>query len=215
MCGVPQPRLVCAEATNSKAVVIARLVRRRFVPSETDSDLNIYSLKNIQLIRGNIAQTFVVNERNDSGRSGVHWIVGEEYLLFVSYNGPEHAYTVEGCSNSDFLSKSSKNISEVMALSSSKVQPIISGLVSNEAWSDGISDAEVIVSGPTGIFRTRSGSDGRFELRVHPGTYSVTASAPAFTFTPGIFSYEKPDSVTVQNGTCAQVHLEGHLSKRP
>jgi hypothetical protein len=171
-------------------------------------------LENIRLIRGNITQSFVVHERNDSGRSDVDWKVGKEYLLFVSYKKSERAYFVEGCGHSGLLSKSSKVLNEVVALAESEAPPLISGLVSTEAWSTGIAGADIVASSPTGTFRTRSGLDGRFNLRVDPGKYSVTAKAPETTFATGLLSYEDPSHLNLESGACAQVHFEGNPTKR-
>jgi len=211
LCGEPQPRTVCAEATNSKAVVVARLVHRRFIPSKTNSDLNIYSLETVQLLRGNIAREFLVHERNDSGRSGVDWKVGQQYLLFVSYSSWEHGYVVDGCSNSNFFSRSSETLDEVVAMRDSQERPLISGAVSTDGSNGlpGADRADIVASGPAGIFRTRTDPDGRFELRVDPGSYKITAKSREFTLAPGIFSYENPLHIRLEKGNCVQIQFEG------
>ena len=211
LCGEPQPRLVCAEATNSRAVVVARLMRRKFRSSDRDSDLNIYSLESIRLIRGEIAHDFVIHERNDSGRSGVKWKIGSQYLLFVTYDKLEQAYIVEACGNSGFLSKSSKVIHQVRAMASYQEDPIISGLVTTDSWSTGVHGVDISATNATGVFKVRSDSEGRFELQVKPGTYSVTARTPNWSFEKGLLTYENPDHLILRSGACAQVHFEGKL----
>ena len=54
---------------------------------------------------------------------------------------------------------------------------------------------------------TKTGNDGTFELHVAPGKYRVQALEPGKTFVAADFTYEDPNALVLENGSCAQVQF--------
>jgi hypothetical protein len=203
-----QPRLVCAEATHASAVVVARLTMKQYIPNASDgADLNVYKLATVTVVRGRIPATFTINEPNDSGRAPFDWKPGEDYLLFLSYVSQQNAWTLDGCGNSGRLRESAGALEEIEGMSHSNLRPLIAGMVSTDSWTTGVSDLPITVSGTDGTFHTRTGRDGRFELRVPPGSYDVTAGADPSSFPPNPFSNEQPEHLKLEDGECGQVEF--------
>jgi hypothetical protein len=207
VCQVPQPRLVCAEAAHSRAVVVARLESKRTVSGDSDADLNVYGLRTVRLLRGQVPATFTVNEWNDSGRAPFDWNTGDQYLLFLSYSPRQHAWVVDGCGNSRPLSQSVHILQDVEAMNHSDRQPLIAGMVSTDSWDTGVPNILVTVSGQGRIFHARTAADGGFQLRVPPGSYAVTAGDNHSNFPANPFSYENPGHLILEEGTCAQLEF--------
>lgn len=95
------PRLVCAEYSNSKSVVIAKLLRTKHVlPADVrEQDGFIYTLEATRVLKGEIGHTFRIYEENSSGRAPFGWIKGETYLLFLNLDD-DGTWWLYGCGNS-------------------------------------------------------------------------------------------------------------------
>lgn len=209
LCGVPQPRLVCAEASHSQAVVVARFVSRRTIPSENDADTNVYMMESVKVVRGQISGRFKIVEPNDSGRADFDWKVGQQYVLFLFHPPQSQAWSVESCGNSGPLSEAGSVLEKLAAMSQDHSFPTIEGMVSTDSWTIGLAGADVLIAGPAGTFEVSSDANGRFELRVPQGTYTVTSRLKGWAFEPALLSHEDPRKLVLINGTCAQVQLEG------
>jgi hypothetical protein len=201
VCMSPQPRLVCAEYFKEQAVVIARLVRTRYVDPKNDVDYRLYTMKTERVLHGQIDGNFRIYEENSSGRAGFEWKEGETYLLFLSYIKRDKGWELDGCGNSGPLRKSAKALKEIDKINAAGNGD--GGIIAGVVWFDpGIT---VIARGAAGIFRAKSNQEGRFSIHVPPGIYSVRALEPKARFVADDFSYELPRRVRIVDGSCAQV----------
>jgi hypothetical protein len=173
LCQVPQPRLVCAEYTNSQAVVIAKLMRIREMG---DGDGYFYSLATRNVLRGRTDPTFQVWEENSSGRATFDWKPGTDYLLFMSYSKQDRAWGIDGCGNSGPLSQSASVLAAINSAKANASDGLVDGMVSTDSWTTGIVDVTVrgVWNGMT--FTARTNQAGRFQMRLPPGRYRLEAA---------------------------------------
>jgi hypothetical protein len=209
VCNVPRPRRVCAELANSQAVVVARLVAKRTLERDVDPDASFYSLETVKLLHGEIPRMFEVSEKNDSGRATFEWNPGQEYVLFLSFSGREHAWALDGCGNSQPLSRAASVLAAIDAAKKVHSNASISGMVSTESWTTGVPGVELKVTGAAAEFRSKTDAGGRFEMRVPAGVYTVEARGQGRLLQPEPFSYEDPRHLTLGPGDCAQVQFSG------
>ena len=200
VCNSPQPRLVCAEFFREQVVVIARLARIRYVDPKDAMDYHLYTMQTDRVLRGKIDVTFRIYEENSSGRASFDWKTAETYLLFLSYNKRDRGWELDGCGNSGPLRKSTKTLSDI-----ANIETTIGGDISGEVSSDpGLS---VVVRGTGGTYKTISDRKGNFRVHVPAGVYSVRAVERGAYFVVDDFSYEQPDRVHIENGSCAQIQF--------
>jgi len=205
VCNVPQPRLVCAEYFKEQAVVIAHLVRTRYVdPKKEDvMDYHIYTMQTERVLRGQINPSFRIYEENSSARAGFEWKEGERYLLFLSYSKGDKGWELDGCGNSRPVEEAAAVLQEIDRIKGAGNAD--GGEISGEVWFD--PGVTVIAQGSGGTFRTRSGRGGRFKIRVPAGVYSVRAVQRETPFEADDFSYEDPRRVRLVNGGCVQIRF--------
>lgn len=204
VCMSPQPRLVCAEFFKEQVVVIARLVRLRYVdPKKGDAmDYHIYTMQTDRVLRGKIDARFRIYEENSSGRAGFDWKVGEFYILFLSYNETDRGWELDGCGNSGTLAQLGKVLGEIEKIK----RATDGGAIVGEVWFD--PGVTVIVQGTGGTFRTKSDQEGQFRVGVPAGVYSVRAVKRGAHFVANDLSYELPRDVRIENGSCAQIRFD-------
>ncbi len=205
LCEVPKPRLVCAEATHSRTVVIARLTRKKVLTSNEDADLNVYTLHSVKVLRGMVPQKLIVHEANDSGRASFDWQTGQSYLLFLIRPPNEGAWVIDGCGNSGPILQSSRVIAELTDESRLREKPLIAGTVMDDSWVTGLAQVSIEAVGQAGSFHAETDREGHFEMHVPPGRYAVTAKTGNVVASANPFSYENPDHLELKLGTCAQV----------
>ncbi len=127
----------------------------------------VFRVRLIQLLRGNVPETFDIRDENDSGRFGFE--VGKEYLLFVERYGPRwpipltDAYFVSNCGNSGPVAERSDLLRRLTGFATADQRLQLEKALS--AWSgseapihfrfalvdlndDGIPDALVLAIGP-------------------------------------------------------------------
>lgn len=205
VCQVPQPRLLCAEYSNSQAVVIARLTDEKAVG---DGDGYRYSFETLKRFRGSIPNTFVLWEENSSGRATFDWKMGQKYLLFLSYSDPDHAWTIDGCGNSGPEAQRSDAVIRIQSLAHRRGPATVTGIVTTDSWTTGVPGVKITASSGHATAHAISDSAGRFAFKLEPGTYSFSASKAEKQFRPGPLSYEQPDHLELHPGSCAQIHIE-------
>jgi len=203
VCDVPRPRLVCAEYFKEQAVVIARLVRTRYVNPRNAMDYHIYTMQTERVLRGQISHGFRIYEENSSGRAGFDWKKGENYLLFLSYSKSDKGWELDGCGNSLPVRKAAVVLKEIDRIKAAGNTD--GGEISGEVMFD--PGVTVIARGSAGTFRARSGREGRYRIHVPAGVYSVRAVQPGARFVADVFSYERPSRVRLANGGCAQIQF--------
>jgi hypothetical protein len=210
VCQVPQPRIVCAEYANSKAVVIANLRATQHIAERFDTDGQLYSLTVRTLLRGDVGTTFQIWEGNDSGRATFDWKVGTDYLLFLARYVPKPipAWVIDGCGNSGPTSGSATVLQAIKSAQASTSDSLVSGMVSTDSWTTGVPDVIVRAVGARQSFSAKTDQGGRFLLRLPNGKYMLEAAREGWSFMPG-YGYENPRNLNVSPGYCAQVHFSG------
>lgn len=208
VCSVPQPRLVCAEYSQSKAVVIAKLIGSTS-DSEDYPSYFIYRFAIVRRLRGQVPQTFDLYEGNDSGRASFEWKVNEQYLLFLIQPEPStrNQWLIDGCGNSAPLIKASSVLTKIQAISREQKKGVISGMVGTDSWTTGVPGAVVKISGSDYDSETKTNAKGRFIQKVPVGIYTVTAAKDGTPISAEPFSYENPARVVIAPGGCAQVQF--------
>jgi hypothetical protein len=218
VCNEPQPRLVCAEYSASKTVVESTLMRVENVLYQNDPKSvlgSYYVLKTNRVYRGTADRTIRVYEENDSGRSTFSWKVGKNYLLFLrtSLEEPnDPALVLDGCGNSGPVARSRRTLREVEILNEQRNIALIAGRVSYEGLSAPLQGITVIARGNGKNYRVLTSKKGNFRITVPPGIYSLTPEDPHLAFKVSELSYEVPESLKMQSGSCVQVQFEsvGH-----
>lgn len=219
LCPVPQPRLVCAEYYASRVVVEATLIRTKYLHDSDDPQgISAYlrTFRTVRVVRGKIGPSFEINEPNTSARTAIEWRDGESYLLFLDYTPEknENAWGLDGCGNSNLLSKSKNVLAELARIKASSDGGIIEGVVTLPS--------EFVGFPPTVRVEARRGDEsyntpvhwkefgGAFRIKVPVGKYVLRAIAPGLSFFPDTdySSYEDPDNIQIESGGCAQVQFD-------
>lgn len=210
VCQVPQPRLVCAEYSQSKAVVIAKLISATSDSKKYPSYF-LYRLVVVKRLRGQVSQTFELYEGNDSGRPGFIWKLNEQYLLFLIRPDPPtlSQWTVDGCGNSAPIVDAGATLRQIAHISSADKTGTITGYVSTDSWSTAVPDAAVKISGNGRVFDTKTDVNGKFSQVVPIGIYTVSASKNGMPMEKELFTYENPADVVITPGGCAQMQFSG------
>jgi len=188
------------------------LLRTKGISEKDDpADLTafVYTLHATQVLRGTISQTFRVYEGNDSGRATFGWKNGRSYLLFLfpSFEN-RNAWSLDGCGNSGPLGAASATLKEIRALQANKTgMGWIYGIVSGQAFSDGLSGVSVEARNGTSRYRKETDDTGHFRIEVPVGTYSLRATRTGMSFVAADISYSGPERLRVFSGGCVQVQL--------
>jgi len=220
LCSEPQPRLVCAEYFASQVVVEAKLLRIEPVVENHDPDsidAYFFTLNTARLLRGTIEPTFRVYEGNDSGRASFRWIVGRTYVLFLFKshdNSGAEAWALDGCGNSGPVSKSAAVLRSISHINPASRVGTVSGVVSAPGLAGELDGVRLAVRGASRSFEVVTDRRGRFQVSVPPGDYAIEAVRPSTPLIPFEFSYEDPNHLHVEPGTCAQVQLTQQYPSR-
>ncbi len=207
----PWPRLVCAEYFKEQVVVIAKVVRRKYVAPDNDIDGHFYTLRVERVLRGKITPAFQVWEENSNGRAGFEWVKGRSYLLFLSFGKEEHdSWTLDGCGNSAPLSKAAKALKAIDRIKAEQNGGLVTGtVVTYYSPYSPLAGISVQVRNQEHVYEVSTAKDGTFKVRVPPGTYTAKAHGQRWLFQTDDFSYEDPEKIAIQNGSCSQIQFEG------
>lgn len=206
LCQYPQPRLVCAEATDCQAVVVAKLLSTRHVELENDEDYFLYSLHLTRSLRGTMPANFEVHEGNDSGRAPFDWVVGRQYLLFLFRAPEDGGWELDGCGNSAPLAQASATLKALNTIRNSHSDPLISGRVSGSGYAP-IAGVTITASDGRKSCTAMTGSNGEFQLRVRPGTWLVTAQRNGSSIGIDSLSYSVNWGIHLRRGACVQLQF--------
>jgi hypothetical protein len=211
LCGAPQPRLVRAEYFASQLVVEATLVRTRDIHDKDDPEgilARVYTLRVNKVLRGKTSGIITVYEGNDSGRASFYWLPKSVYLLFLFHMPEEKSWVLEGCGNSDLLSKSRQALREITAIKTTYREGLIQGLVSDQSMASPIPEARVEALGVAGKFVAETDKNGEFRIHVPPGKYSVrVADEKGVNYEASEFSYSNPKEVRLEPGSAVQIQF--------
>jgi len=213
VCNLPQPRLVRAEYSQSDAVVIAHLVKSRHIVPKNDQDYYLYTFQVEKMLRGTVPDQFVLWDENSSGRLTFDVLKGSQYLLFLEHwsegsvqTADEKSWWVaDGCGNSGEVSKAARTLKEIQRIPSLR-DALITGQVRLSAPA---AHAKVVAVRKSDgkRFATQTRDDGKFNLNVPAGEYSVKAAVEGKSLVADYLSYEKAESVKLENGGCAQIQF--------
>ncbi len=202
---MPQPRLVRAEYSQSDAVVIAHLVKSQHISPEDDQDYHLYTFQVDKKLRGSIPSEFVLWDENSSGRLTFNVSQGHRYLLFVDHRNERGWWTADGCGNSGEVSKVAKALTEIQRISALR-GGLITGKV--ESTTPTVNVKVLAVRKNDGEqFETQTRDDGRFDLTVPAGEYSVEVTGGGKSFVTDWLSYENAESVKLEKGGCVQIQF--------
>jgi hypothetical protein len=212
VCGAPQPRLVRAEYFASPLVVEATLIKTRDIHDKDDPEgilARIYTLRVNKVMRGRLTEIITVYEGNDSGRASFYWVPKSEYLLFLFHVPEEKSWVLEGCGNSDLLSKSEPALQEITAIKAaqSDSKGLIEGMVSGDSLSSPIAGVRIEAHGATGIYAATTNDNGEFRFNVPPGRYVVRVIDNKNTYMAYALSYEDPRKLRIEPGGAVQVQF--------
>jgi hypothetical protein len=208
VCQAPGPRLVCAEYFRSKAVVKAELIRKQaIIDKDGIVSANIYYMRTNEVLRGSIDSGFEIYEGNDSGRAGFYWKTGHTYLLFLfrSVETKRAAWALDGCGNSGPLKETNSVLPEIQGLANHR-GGMIQVAVGEGSISSPVKGALTVAMGTDRSFSGITNENGRSEIHVPPGRYSVKVKGDR-AYEPYFLGYEQPNNIQIQNGSCAQVQF--------
>jgi len=199
-------RLVCAEYSNSKLVVTAKLIRtRHVVPADVrELDGFIYTLETTSILKGKIGHTFHIYEENSSGRASFGWVKNETYLLFLDSND-DGTWSLYGCGNSTRL-KEAKYALRAIELMKTRKGGLVNGVVEDRYLNPSLEDVSVEICGEKRTYKTGVDKYGMFKIHVPAGHYVIRVSKKDWKFEMDpIMTFEDPNNVKIENGGGAQV----------
>jgi len=201
------PRLLCAEYSQSDAVVTARLLRIRHVTLSEDDDVLLFTMQTEKVLRGKMRSVFTVVDSPYTGRALVPE-KGKRYLLFLSYSKTYKAWALDSCGKSGPLEESAETLKGIDLLKGQS-----GGTIQGVVW---VAGSTVLVHGKQHTFKTTTDEKGAFKIQVPAGEYSVSIVHDGTRFEPDLLSYEDPKRLRVHDGGCAQVQfnvVEGKMSQ--
>ena len=199
ICLHPAPRLLCAEYSQSDAVVTARLLRTRQVTLSNDDDVLLLTMQTEKVLRGKMRSVFTVVDSPYTGRALVPK-KGQRYLLFLSYSKNYKAWALDSCGNSGPLEESAEVLKGI-----DQMKEQTGGTIQGVVWPD--PGATILVHGSQHTFKTTTDDKGEFKVQVPAGAYSVSVNHDGKRFEPDPLSYEDPKRLRIYDGGCAQVQF--------
>lgn len=212
ICLEPSPVRVCTEFYRSDAVIVGKVLSERKFPDTPDPNNIegwIYKFQIDKTYWGKPQGTIELYTGNDETHFPME--VGRSYLLFVSKNA-QGRVAPDTCGNSAELSKADaalKAIDKILAGDKSSAGASIGGRVNlpvagSQAMSDAVVPGVAITAHGFGRdFTVKTDKEGRFDIHVPPGSYSVTGESEGWNLVPYALSYMKADNFAVRDGSCA------------
>jgi hypothetical protein len=204
-----RPRLICAEYSQSKVVVIAKLTGREHFRPQNAQDYYVYSLQTTRTLRGEGVEHFQVWEENSSGRASFSWSVGNSYLLFL--NPTDHGqWWLYGCGNSAPIDKAEFALKVIETLKD-RDGGVIQGIVTERGGYPPRSDLSGIaieIRSKKGEYKAVTNGKGEFKIHIPAGHYTVVPVRAGWNFKKAFESYEDPGNINIENGGGAQVHFD-------
>jgi len=215
ICLQPQPVRVCTEFFHSENVVVAKILSKRQIPDTPDPN-NVegwfYKVEVTRSFRGDTLPGREVYTGNDETKFDMD--VGKSYLLFVNKN-QQGRPAPDTCGNSADLSQAGnalKAIDDVLKAATSGGGGDIGGRVmlpvaGSQAMSDsGAPGIPVTIQNFVGRdIDVTTDKDGRFNVHVPSGHYSVTGKSETWDILPYALSYMKPTDFEIPDGSCADL----------
>ena len=202
------PRLVCAEYSQSKLVVIAKLTHKQHFQPHDEQDYYVYTLETSRTLRGVVSTKFRVWEENSSGRASFNWSVGKTYLLFLNPTD-DGMWSLYGCGNSAPVDEAGFALKVIDTLKD-RNGGVIQGLLTEGGYPPrtDLSGITIEIRSKNGEYKAVTNSKGEFKIRVPVGQYTAVPVRAGWSFKKNIESFEAPGNINIENGGGAQVQFE-------
>jgi hypothetical protein len=216
LCLQPQPVRVCTEFFHSEDVLVAKILSKRQIPNTPDPN-NVegwfYKVQVTKTYRGDgkLANGEIYTG-NDETKFEME--VGKSYLLFLNKNQQSRP-APDTCGNSSEMSKAGDAVTaldKILEAAKSGGGGDIGGRVmlpvaGSQAMSDsGAPGIPVVVKNYVGRDQTVTTDDnGRFNLHVPAGHFSVAGESDKWDIVPYALSYMKPTDFELPDGGCADL----------
>lgn len=203
------PRLICAEYSQSKLMVIAKLRRKQHLQPQHAQDYYVYTLETSKTLRGEVGAEFRVWEENSSGRASFNWSVGNSYLLFLNPTD-DGMWWLYGCGNSAPIDKADFALKVIGSLKDRR-GGVIQGIVTvggEYPPRTDLSGITIQIRGKNRDYEVLTNSKDVFKVHVPAGQYAVVPVQSERSFKKDFESFEDPDGVNIENGGGAQVQFD-------
>jgi hypothetical protein len=215
ICLQPQPVRVCTEFFHSDNVLIGKILSVRKIPNTPDPN-NLegwfYKIQPEKSYRGGALPGNEIYTGNDETSFPME--VGKTYLLFIDKD-PQSRPAPNACGNSSEVSKAAESISAIetilKAANSGGGSDIAGRVMLPVAGSQAMSDSgapgiPLTVKNYVGRDQTvTTDKDGKFDLHVSAGHYSVVGNSDTWDIVPYALSYMKPTEFELADGGCADL----------
>lgn len=217
LCLQPQPVRVCTEYFHTGSIVLARIQSRRQIPDTPDPN-NVegwfYKIEVAKSFKGQKPPSDEIYTGNDETKFPME--VGRTYLLFLNKND-QGRWAPDTCGNSAELSKANGALAELDAIAKAATSgaggeiggrvmlPIAGSQAMSESGAPGIPlTIQNYVGRPIDVVTDK---EGRFNVPVQAGHYSVVGKSETWDIVPYALSYMKPTDFEIPDGACADLML--------
>ena len=213
LCLQPSPVRVCTEYFRSDYVLTAKILSVRKIPDTPDPN-NVegwfYKVQVQKTYRGGKLTNDEIYTGNDETKFAME--VGKSYLLFINDNLQSRPQP-DTCGNSAELSKATaatEAVNKILKaagagadISGRVMLPVAGSQAMSESGAPGIGLAVKNYVGRDQMMTTDQ--DGRFNIHVSAGHYSVVGASDMWNIVPYTLSYMKPTDFELQDGSCADL----------
>jgi hypothetical protein len=202
VCLQPHPK-ANAEFFHSDAVFIGTVISQESISVDPDLDGSKYRMTVQKVFRGAQRDSIEVVSWNDSGRFPLD--VGKQYLLFASQS--KGRFEIGNCGNSALLSDAAGVILQIEGISKAGHTGEIEGRIISYSANADLSGIRAIARRGRKSISALTGKDGRFDMRVPAGKYSLTAISPNYSVVAFDLSYDSPGDFTVYDGGAVELQF--------
>jgi hypothetical protein len=156
-----------------------------------------------RVFRGTPSRQVEVFTENSSGRFPLE--KNHEYLLFADRNA--NRFEIDNCGNSALVSEATDSLERLNSLLSGKQPTEIVGWVVGETAGIDLSGVRVTLKGRSRTFPATTDKNGRFQMVVPPGRYSVVVDTKQYYLNNGDLFWYDADHFLLHRGECAVVQL--------
>jgi hypothetical protein len=214
-CLQPQPVRVCTEYFHSENVVVAKILSQRKIP-ETPDPNNVegwfYKIAVQKTYRGAKLEGDEIYTGNDETKFAME--VGKTYLLFINKNQQSRP-APDACGNSAEMSKAGDALAAIDKLTKAALSGggadiggrVMLPLPGSQAMSDAGSPG-ITMTIQNYVGRDQSvttDNEGRFDIHVPAGHYTVVGVSEKWDVVPYTLSYMKPTDFELPDGSCADL----------
>jgi Carboxypeptidase regulatory-like domain len=172
---------------------------------DTDAAIGgwLYQVKVEKVFRGVPRSEVEVFTENSSGRFPLD--KNRDYLLFADRRAGR--FEIDNCGNSAPISEAADSLERLNRLLVGKQPTEVEGWVVGETSDVNVSGVRVTLRGRYKTYSATTGKDGRFQIGVPPGRYSVVPNSKQYYLNGGDLFWYDPDHFRLHSGECAVVQL--------